>query len=203
MRKPKHEEKIKILFNINNEGISRKVLVTEIQEADLPWTKNGNIRRGVPTRLDPRGKYKWTIFRKNIKNNKSEVLALKTCGFNLEIENLKNNIRSDIKKHFDKIRVCNISLIPLNVNNKELDHRWGFKEHKKYSYLQNLEDQTIDDFQLIHKNLNLIKREICKKCRNTRKRYHHSEKGFIVGTEKLDDVNVCEGCYLAQPERYR
>jgi hypothetical protein len=203
MKKPKYEEKIKTLFNINNEGISRKVLVTEIQAAGLPWTKNGNIRRGVPTRLDPRYKYKWKIFRKNIKNNKSEVLALKTCGLNLNVENIKNNIRSDIKKHFNKINICNISLLPLNANNGELDHRWGFKEHKKYSYLQNLEYQTVDDFQLIHKSLNLIKREICKKCRNRGIRPDHPEKSFVVGTEKLDDVNVCEGCYLAQPERYR
>ncbi len=203
MRKPKYEEKIKTLFNIDNNGISRKVSVTEIQEAGLPWTKNGNIRRGVPTRLDPNYKYKWLVFRKNTKNNKSEVLALKTSGYNLDVKNVKNNIRADIKEYFNKIKICNISLLPLNVNNRELDHRWGVKEHKKYSYLQNLEDQKIEDFQLIHKNLNLIKREICKKCRNSKKRPAHPEKSFVVGNEKLDDINVCEGCYLAQPEKYR
>ena len=67
-----------------------------------------------------------------------------------------------------------------------------------------LDKQSIDDFQLIHQSHNLEKREMCKKCKSTKNRPKHPEgKDFVQGDENLEDINVCHGCFLAEPERYR
>lgn len=203
MKKFKNQEIVQKLFNPNKKGFSRIVQITEIISAGIKWEKNGNMRHGRPPNMDPNHKYIWTVNRKNKNNQTSEILSLQMVGFNENIIGVKNNIKPEIKEYFKNIKICNFSLLPLNKGNLEIDHRWGYKNHKKYNYMQDVSLQQVTDFQAIHRNLNLIKREICKKCRNTGTRPTHPEKDFIVGTKKLDDINVCEGCYLAQPERYR
>ena len=90
------------------------------------------------------------------------------------------------------------------VNNTNWGHRWGYKEHSKYRYLYNLKKQSIDDFQLTHQSQNSKKRQMCIECIESKKRPKHPEyKKFVQGDENLDDINVCSGCYLAEPERYR
>lgn len=203
MKKFKNQEIVKKIFNPNDKGFSRVVQITEIKAAGIKWEKNGNMRHGRPPNMDPSYKYMWNVIRKNSKNKTSEILALQMVGFNSSKFAVKNNINPKIKEYFRHIKICNFSLLPLNKGNLEIDHRWGYKNHQKYNYMQDILLQKVSDFQVIHRNLNLIKREECKKCRNTKKRPTHPEKEFVVGTKKLDDINVCEGCYLAQPEKYR
>jgi len=203
MKKFKNEEIVQKLFNPDKKGFSRIVQVSEFKGTSINWGNNGHTRQGRPPKLDPHHIYNWNYIRKNPDNKTTEILALQMVGFRNGKTAIKNSISSKIKKYFINTEICNFSLLPLNKSNREIDHRWGYKEHKKYTYMQNILSQSVSDFQVIHRNLNLIKREICKKCRNDGIRPRHPEKRFVVGTEKLDDVNVCEGCYLAQPERYR
>jgi len=203
MRKLKYQDIVKKLFNPDDKGFSRVVNVTEIKAAGIKWEKNGNMREGRPPNIDRSHKYMWNETRKNPENKRSEILSLQMVGLNSSKFAVKNNINPKIKEYFRHIKICNFSLLPLNEGNSEIDHRWGYKNHKKYNYIQDISLQKVSDFQVIHRSLNLIKREKCKKCRNTKIRPAHPEKEFIVGTKKLDDINVCDGCYLAQPEKYR
>lgn len=69
--------------------------------------------------------------------------------------------------------------------------------------MNDVNKQSIDDFQLIHRSQNLMKREICKKCRASGERYSHPTKEFVIGTKAFDASIGCNGCYLATPEMYR
>jgi hypothetical protein len=63
----------------------------------------------------------------------------------------------------------------LGINGKsentkiEIDHKDGRKNDKRIS---DLETQRIEDFQPLCKAANDIKRQICKKCRETNKRWN-------------------------------
>lgn len=202
MKKLKYQDIVKKLFNPDDKGFSRVVNVTEIKAVGIKWEKNGNMRHGHPP-FDRSHKYMWNEIRKNPKNKRSEILGLQMVGLNTRLFAVKNNINPKIREYFRSIKICNFSLLPLNEGNSEIDHRWGYKNHPNYKYMQDISSQKVSDFQLIHKSLNLIKREKCKNCCNTKIRPAHPEKEFVVGTQKLDDINVCNGCYLAQPEKYR
>jgi len=71
-----------------------------------------------------------------------------------------------------------------------------------------LKTQTIDDFQPLCKAANDIKRQICKKCKETNIRWSAKNiKGnsydFYQGDEKYTDELGCVGCYQYDPVAYR
>ena len=182
-------EKVNTLFKPDVNGYSRFVSVNEIMNSNLTWSKNGNGRRNVYFGVQ---KYNWIAERG--KGNK--VIALKLNGFNESII-LNQTIRKDIKDKLNELTRSNFApdcLIPLVDKDKEIDHRWGRKDSPLYSRINDTKKQTIDDFQLLSHRHNQIKREQCKKCTETNKRFD----GII-----WDDSVGCSGCPLAQPELYR
>ena len=137
-------------------------------------------------------KYKWVAERG--KGNK--VISLKLDGLNESVI-LNQTIRKDIKDKLNELTRSNFApdcLIPLVDKDKEIDHRWGRKDSPLYSRINDTKEQTIDDFQLLSHSHNQFKREKCKKCTETNKRFD----GII-----WDDSVGCSGCPLAQPELYR
>jgi len=197
-RVSRYEALIIETFEPDIHGVSSWVKVETIIAKGFKWTKNGNIRRGRPT-WDK--KYKW-MFQRKTENEKSEILALRTNGFNTE-DQINSAIRKDIMDALRKSEICNFSLLPIPKKDREVDHRFGYKEHPKYAHINILANQKISDFQLLHHAQNVQKRQMCVECVETRKRPSHPEKVFAIGGQDLDDVNVCDGCYLAQPELYR
>jgi hypothetical protein len=189
MAKLSNLEKVDTLFQPDKNGYSRKVSREEIENSNLTWSKNGNGRRNVYFQVQ---KYKWVAERG--KGNK--VISLKLDGFNESII-LNQTIRKDIKDKLYAQTRSNFApddMLPLVDKNKEIDHRWGRKDSPLYSRINDTKEQTIDDFQLLSHSHNQYKREKCKKCTETNKRFD----GII-----WDDSVGCSGCPLAQPELYR
>jgi hypothetical protein len=190
-------EKVIFLFKPSADGKSDWKSIAEIQAAGLSWSTNGNIRRGVAFNVT---QYIWETRR--IGGVRSTVTHLRTSG--IQKAPVVNSIISNaIKNAFITNKICNFSLLPVAKIDLEIDHRFGFKDHPKYEYINDQSKQTVCDFQQIHRSLNQKKRQMCLDCQSTKIRPRHPEKDFVEGNEKLDDVTVCNGCYLAQPERYR
>ena len=132
-------------------------------------------------------------FTLSAKTEVAKISLFSSNGFNESII-LNQTIRKDIKDKLNELTRSNFApdcLIPLVDKDKEIDHRWGRKDSPLYSRINDTKEQTIDDFQLLSHSHNQFKREKCKKCTETNKRFD----GII-----WDDSVGCSGCPLAQPE---
>lgn len=109
-------------------------------------------------------------------------------------------IRSDIKKHYQKMR-CVI----LGTSNPEVDHKNGWKNN---SDVMNVTTQKFEDFQPLSKAANDAKRQFCKECRKTGIRYDAKKLGypmsFYYGNKQHSaDENGCVGCFWYDPIEFR
>jgi hypothetical protein len=190
-------ERVTTLFSPDSQGISRWVTTDEVVAANITWTRNGNLRRGVAFGMD---EYSWETRRRA--GPRSAVTALRMSGFCQTVK-FSQTIEPEVRVHFEPISHCNLSLLPIAPADREIDHRFGFKSHPKYVDLYLADNQTPIHFQLIHRSLNLMKRQMCKECVETRTRPAHPEKGFVEGGQELRGDHPCRGCFLAEPERYR
>lgn len=135
----------------------------------------------------------------------NSINRVRLFGFNNK-KILNQNIRKDIKD-FYKVQNC----VMLGVNGSsentkiEIDHKDGRKEDHR---LSNLSEQKITDFQPLSKAANDIKRQICKRCKETNKRWSAKKiKGnpfdFYAGDENYSEALGCKGCYQYDPVEYR
>jgi hypothetical protein len=196
-RRMTRKEKVLELFKPDQNGKSDWVSIDSVIAADIGWTKNGNLRRGIAFGLD---EYHWETERRS--GPRSEVTALRMVGFNQD-ESFKQTISANVKLHFTTVLHCNFSLLPIPPQDREIDHRYGHKNHPDYIEIYKSKEQKKEHFQLIHRSLNLQKREMCKQCVETNRRPEHPELGFVQGDASHSDRFPCSGCYLAEPERYR
>lgn len=143
-------------------------------------------------------------FDKNITSGNS-IDKIRLNGFNKKF-NFKNTIRQDIKD-FYKNKNC----VMLGINGKsentyiEIDHKDGRKCDENVS---NIANQKIEDFQPLCKATNDIKRQICKKCKETGIRWDAKNIlgnpfSFYDGDENYNEVLGCRGCYQYDPVEYR
>jgi len=143
-------------------------------------------------------------FDKGITSGNS-IDRIRLVGFN-DKKHFNQNIRKDIKD-FYKTKNC----VMLGVNGQsentkiEIDHKDGRKDNHRISDLQS---QKLLDFQPLSKAANDIKRQICKKCKETNKRWSAKNiKGnpydFYVGDENYSEELGCKGCYQYDPVEYR
>jgi hypothetical protein len=118
------------------------------------------------------------------------VVYYQLCGRN--DDSSSNAIRQDIKDAL-KIKRCPV----VDVSNVEIDHKNGRKNNPRVLQLQT---QRIDDFQPLSKAANDAKRQHCKTCKDTGKRYsaeHRFGVAFTSGSADFPEGNVdgCVGCY--------
>jgi len=198
MIKSKKSDIIKQLFRPNGDGESEWVTVPKIKAAGLKWSSNGNVRRGVAFGFS---EVLWEFFRAG--GPRSKILKVRMRGLNKEDSNhLK--IHPSIRENFKEDRLCNLSRIPIpNAADREIDHRYGDKDHPDYVRTYSYESQRPEDFQLIHRVLNQIKRQVCLQCVATGSRPPHPELGYAEGDKAPALAFPCRGCYLAEPEKYR
>ena len=115
------------------------------------------------------------------------------------------NIRKDIKDYYKTQRCVMLGVCGFSENTKiEIDHKEGTKNSSRVS---NVKTQTIEDFQPVCKACNDIKREICKRCKETDIRWDATQlEGFpfpyYKGNSSLKESG-CEGCYQYDPVMYR
>lgn len=125
-----------------------------------------------------------------------KVTAVQLDGPNYNSTKQYRNIRKDIRVSILNGR-CSVLDIQSNI---EIDHKNG-----RYDDLSNLEaeKQKEDDFQALSKAANNAKRQHCKECIRTGKRYDAKRLGYkesyVVGDEK---TSVCIGCYWYDPHRF-
>lgn len=107
-------------------------------------------------------------------------------------------IRKDIKNALSN-KPCAV----LNTRSQiEVDHKDGRKD----SWLVNdIDLQSIDDFQPLHKTANIVKREVCKSCSKTNQRFDARVLGFSFGwTEGASQYQgSCKGCFWYDPVAFR
>ena len=151
------------LANPNEEtGESRWVYVTEFvgRYKDLvlgngfSWgRKNSRLQR---------------IYKLELKRKGNAIIAIKLVGYNQD-EHFNQNIRQDIKNAISKRKCVMLGINGSSENTViEVDHKDGRKNDMRVS---DLATQKIDDFQPLCKAANDIKRQICKLCKETDKRW--------------------------------
>lgn len=143
-------------------------------------------------------------FDKNITTGNS-IDRIRLIGLNIK-KHFNQNIRKDIK---DFYKTQNCVMLGINGNSEntkiEIDHKDGRKNDHRISNIQN---QVLSDFQPLSKCANDVKRQICKKCKETNKRWSAKNiKGnpydFYVGDENYSEELGCKGCYQYDPVEYR
>lgn len=124
------------------------------------------------------------------------VFAIQLDGPNENSVKKFRQIRSDIRNKLMK-QHCSILDVSTNI---EIDHKDG-----RYSTLSNIDisKQKETEFQALSKSANDAKRQHCKECIRTGKRYNAKKlgykEGFIVGDE---NTSTCQGCYWYDPKKF-
>lgn len=131
----------------------------------------------------------------------NSVDRIKLDGFKGEEEWIgSQTIRADIKAYYQKQR-CVI----LGTSKPEVDHKNGWKNDAD---VMNTASQKFEDFQPLSKAANDAKRQFCKECRKTGKRYDAKKLGypmsFYYGDENHNEAeNGCIGCFWYDPLEFR
>lgn len=175
---------------VKEEGFSEYIPMEKLEKCHHSYhTTNG----GDWCRTDQSYLGKKYIIRRDKKSGK--IAAVKTDGFNKKTK-IDQSIRNDIVKNIQSKR-CVILDISTNI---ECDHKDGMKNDWR---LNNKENQKLEDFQPLTKTANDAKRQHCKKCLETGKRYDAKRLGYsesyIYGDEK---TTTCTGCYWYDPQKF-
>ncbi len=131
----------------------------------------------------------------------NSVDRIRLNGFRDKEEWIGNQtIRADIKAYYQKER-CVI----LGTSKPEVDHKNGWKND---SDVMNTASQKFEDFQPLNKAANDAKRQFCKECRKTGKRYDAKKLGYPVsfykGNEQHNGTESgCIGCFWFDPIEFR
>jgi type-2 restriction enzyme nlaIII len=134
----------------------------------------------------------------------NSIDAVRTVGYNKAVA-FNQAIRSDIKAFYKDKPCVMLGLVGNSENTKiEIDHKDGRKNDSRVS---DLSTQTLDDFQPLTKAANDAKRQICKKCIETGKRWDARNLAgnpipYYTGGESLEKYG-CIGCYQYDPVAYR
>ncbi len=186
----------------DNNGCSRWVSTSEFvgEYKSLKLGNGGSWCRASSTLAK-----KYVVeFDKSVTSGNS-IDRIRLNGFNKE-EQFRQTIRQDIKDYYQDKNCVMLGIRGTSENTKiEIDHKDGRKNDTRVS---NLATQKIEDFQPLCKAANDAKRQICKKCKETNKRW--SAKNilgnpyeFYKGEEDYTEELGCVGCYQYDPVEYR
>ena len=129
----------------------------------------------------------------------NKLLKFQLLGYKKEPP-LSQSIRRDIQKQIRKQR-CAHTNSPHNI---EVDHKDGRKDDLR---VMNTATQKLEDFQPLTKEANCMKRQACKECKATGKKFDAREldykKSVYSGTIKYDPKTGCDGCYWYDPRAFK
>ena len=186
----------------NIDGISRWVKTTEFigKYKELQLGNGGSWCRASSSLAK-----KYIVeFDKSLTPGNS-IDAVRLNGFNTN-KTFSQNIRSDIKDFYKNQNCVMLGIQGNSENTKiEIDHKDGRKGDWRVS---DVRTQKLEDFQPLCKAANDAKRQICKKCKETDKRWNAKNlKGnpypFYEGDENYTEDLGCVGCYQYDPVEYR
>ena len=190
------------LANPNEKGESRWVYATEFvgEYAVLQLGNGGSWYRGNTSLAK---KYIVETNKSITPGNKTDAVRL--VGFRND-DTFNQNIRKDIRDFYRTQKCVMLGVRGFSENTKiEIDHKDGRKEDWRVS---NPATQLIEDFQPLCKAANDVKRQICKECKSTNKRWNAQNiKGnpypFYEGDDNYTEALGCVGCYQYDPVAYR
>lgn len=139
------------------------------------------------------------------KTSGNSIDAIRLNGFNKKLQ-FNQSIREDIKNFYKDKKCVMLGVCGKSENTKiEIDHKNGRKDDFRIS---DKKSQKLDDFQPLCKAANDIKRQICKICKETNKRWNAKNisgnpYSFYVGDENYTQELGCVGCYQYDPVAYR
>ncbi len=185
------------LSNPNDEGISRWVSKNEFinEYSGLMFQNGADWCRKESTIA----KYYYIEFDKSITPGNG-VDRIKLNGYKAEEDRTGSQaIRNDIKNYYKEKR-CVI----LYTSNPEVDHKNGWKNDTA----MDIRTQKMEDFQPLSKSANDAKRQFCKECRRSNKRFDAKLIGypmsFYKGNENHEgDAEGCVGCFWYDPIEFR
>lgn len=135
----------------------------------------------------------------------NRIDAIRLIGFNTD-QHFSQTIRKDICEEIRKRKCVMLGVNGTSENTTiEVDHKDGRKNDMRVS---DPSTQQLDDFQPLCKAANDIKRQICKRCKETDKRWdarniEGNPYPFYEGDENYTDAQGCVGCYQYDPVEYR
>ncbi len=186
----------------DNKGISRWVKTTEFvgRYADLQLGNGCDFAR----------KSSQLAKKFNVEFDKSltpgnRIDAIRLNGFNTE-ESFNQFIRPDIREAILRRRCVMLGVRGNSENTTiEVDHKDGRKNDLRVS---NVATQRLDDFQPLCKAANDIKRQICRRCKDSDLRWDArniagNPYSFYEGDEHYSESLGCVGCYQYDPVEYR
>ena len=186
----------------NDKGISRWVNASEFvgKYKDLQLGNGGSWCRASSSLAK-----KYIIEFDKSKTSGNSIDAIRLIGFNTS-KTFNQNIRQDIKDFYKNQNCVMLGINGNSENTKiEIDHKDGRKDDHRIS---DTKTQKLEDFQPLTKAANDAKRQICKRCKKTAKRWNAKNlKGnpypFYEGDENYTKELGCVGCYQYDPVAYR
>ena len=194
-----HMQLFEKLASPDKHGFSRWVSVEEFV-GEYEKLKIGN---GLSWGRDSSSLAKKYKIEKEKKGHK--ILKIRLNGFN-NSKVFNQTIRKDIKDFYKNQNCVMLGINGNSINTKiEVDHKDGRKDNDRVS---NMKTQKVEDFQPLSKAANDAKRQICKNCKATNKRWNAKNlKGnpysFYEGNENYTKELGCVGCYQYDPVEYR
>ena len=169
----------------DEDGYSRPIPVNELKNINEGFALGNG---GSWCRDDgPLGK-KYNI--KRIKEN-GKIIAVKLDGFNKSPKERFINTKI-------KVEIRNMRCVILDVGtNIECDHKNGKYNDRD---MEDTQKQKTTDFQPLSKSVNVAKRQHCKECQETDRRYDARRLGYKEAYIKGDESSKnCVGCYWHDP----
>lgn len=172
----------------DEEGFSRRVSTDEFtgKYACLLFGNGGDWCRD-----DGALGYKYNVTRHK---EKGHIVAVQLYGYKKQpiLKPIPTVISKEIKSHR-----CAV----LYTSKPQVDHKDGRLDDPR---LTDSTRVTIDDFQPLSQAANVAKREHCKKCRATDKRFDAKVLGYPVSQIKGNGEyrGSCIGCYWHSPKRF-
>lgn len=142
---------------------------------------------------------KYQIERDKSRTPGNRTDAIRTVGFAVD-GTYKSYIDPEIKRVIQAQR-C----VVLGTSNPEVDHKNGMKNEDR---VMRNENQRLSDFQPLSKAANDAKRQFCKECKRTGKRYDAKQLGYPMsfyqgGMYHNNKEDGCVGCYWYDPIAFR
>ena len=186
----------------HSSGISRWVDVGEFVGVykDLQLGNGGSWCRASSTLAK-----KYNVEFDKSKTSGNSIDSIRLNGFNTQSV-FNQSIRKDIRDFYKNKKCVLLGVCGKSENTKlEIDHKDGRKNDERIS---NPNTQELEDFQPLCKAANDIKRQICKRCKETNIRWSAKNilgnpYDFYRGDENYTDELGCVGCYQYDPVAYR
>jgi len=167
-------------------GFSEVVNANKLEGLGLKTTNGGDWCRSDGTL--------GRVFNIDRKRSGVRITSVQLVGY--KKNNFDITISKVIRDHY-KNKPCTLLCITGNGQSIELDHKDGRKD--KYS-----NEETVSDYQMLHKCANDAKRSHCSKCKSNGIRFDARLMGYVVpqwiGGETYN--GSCIGCFWYDPPEF-